>query len=76
MHELLGLPGRGGRDEHRGRRAQGGNGGQHDRPRRLGDGDDGVVDTEELSDDRLTGQQAGESLEGSQGHRCRLKDGC
>ncbi len=59
MHKLLGLSSGRGRDKHRRRRAQLGEGGQHDRSGRLANRDDGVVDTEEIGDGSLAGKQTG-----------------
>ena len=69
MHELLGLSGGRGRDEHGRRGAQLGKRGQHDRSRRLGNRDNCVVDTEKLGDDGLAGEQAGKGRERPEAHR-------
>ncbi len=62
--ELLGLPRRRRGDEHRRRRAQLREGGEHDRAHGVGHGHDGVVDTEQVGDGRFPGQQAGQGGQG------------
>ncbi len=58
--ELLGLSRRRRGDEHRRRRAQLREGGEHDRAHGVGHGHDGVVHAEQVGDDRLPGQEAGQ----------------
>jgi len=68
VHELLGFSGRRGRDKHGWRRAQLGEGCQHDRSRRFGNSDDGIVYTEKLGYGSLTGEQARKGRERPEAH--------
>ena len=61
MGELLSLAGGRRRHEHGRRGAQLRDGGQHNGSCRIGHRDDGVVDAEQLGDDGLTCEEAGES---------------